>query len=301
MGDDSTTAAARRFGRYEIVSFVGRSGGARVYRARQVNLLRLVTLTILPRQEAEKAAYRIRFERQIEAASKLRHPNILSAIDAGTVDGHRYIVSEHVGGRRLSVLLGEGEPLPVARAVEIALGIARALAHMDSVGILHRNLTPRSILLGESGEPKLRGFSFSRPRRDASRETWFDTDDYAAHFKAPDVMHDKELDVRADVYSLGCVLYFMLTGRPPFPSANAAIALERHVRNPVPDPRELRGDLPEALVNVLLKALEKDREQRYGTPEDLVADLEAVEAGRAVAPPKAPRRPLFRRRRRRGR
>ncbi len=301
MEAEHSESGGRPFGAYEIVSLIGRSGGARVYRARQTNLRRLVTLTILPRQEADKPAYRTRFDRQVKAAGQLRHPNILSAIDAGTLDGHRFIVSEHVGGRRLSAMLAEDEWISVRRAVVITLGIARALSHMDSIGMLHRNLTPRAILIGEAGVPKLRGFSFSRSRRPSSSETWFDADDYAAHYKAPDAVAHTTLDVRADIYSLGCVLFHMLTGRPPFPASNAAVALERHVNDPLPDTRALRKDLPPDVETVLENILEKDRERRYQTPDELVADLEAIEAQRPV--PKRPmlRRGPLRRRRRRGR
>lgn len=297
MGDSADTVEGRRFGQYEVVTRVGSSGGATIYRGRQTNLGRSVTITVLPAAAAEKPAYRLRFERQMEAASKLRHENILSAIDAGELDGDRYIVAEHVGGRRLGEMLEAGEWIGIRRCIGVTLGIARALAHLEDVGLLHRNLTPRSIILAESGAPKLRGFSFSRPRRDASSETWFDPEVFSAHYKAPDIIDHKQLDVRADIYSLGCVLFHMLTGRPPFPSRNAAVALERHAKEPLPDAAAQREDMPRDLGHVLAKALVKDRERRYATAAALVADLEAVEAGRAVEPPREGRRPLFRRRR----
>jgi serine/threonine-protein kinase len=278
-------AAGRRFGGYEIQEHFGRLGGADLYRAKQLNLGRLVTLTVLPPEEGAKAALRLRFERQATAASKLSHPNIVSALDAGTIAGHAYIVSEHVGGRRLSDLLDAGEWIGTRRAVSIALGMARALAHMDAAGMLHRHVTPECILLGEAGIPKLRGFSFSRPHRDTSGETWFDPDDQATVYAAPDGLDQKTLDVRADIYSLGCVLFHMLAGHPPFRGSTAASILELHAKAPVPDIHTLREGLDPSIGYVIAKALEKQRDRRYPTPAAMLADLEAIEAGRPVDPP----------------
>jgi len=297
MGDDDGSEQIKRFGNYEVLRFLGEAGGARVYRARQVSVDRFVTLTILPRQQMGKIAYRTRFERQIAAASKLRHPNILSAIDAGSIGGHQYLVAEHVDGRRLSAALAEGEWFGVHRAVRIALAIARALEHLEAVGMLHRNLTPQCVLLGEEGIVKLRGFSFSRPQRPAASETWFEPDDYTVQYKAPDWVTHKTLDIRADLYSLGCVLYTLLTGRPPFRGGTAASILERHVKQAVPDPSTLRSDVSPDLRDVVMRLLAKDRDERYATPAEVVADLDAIEQEKPIAAPRRnKRRRLFGRR-----
>jgi len=293
MGDDAP-GKIQRFGNYEVLRFLGEVGGARVYRAHQVSVDRLVTLTILPRQQMEKVAFRTRFERQVAAASKLRHPNILSAIDAGSVGGHQYLVSECVGGRRLSEALADGEWFGVRRAVAVALAIARALEHVDSVGMLHRNLSPQCVLLGDAGIVKLRGFSFSRPQRQAASETWFDPDDYTVLYKAPDWVTHKTLDIRADLYSLGCVLYEMLTGRPPYRGGTAASILERHVKQAVPDPSALRSDVTPDLKVVIERLLAKNRDDRYATPTEVVYDLDAIEQDKPIAAPKkSKRRRLF--------
>ncbi len=297
MVDAEGTEQPKRFGNYEVLRQMGRSGGALVYRARQVSVDRLVTLTILPRKEAEKPAYRQRFERQVAAASKLRHPNILSAIDAGSIAGHQYIVAEYVGGRRLSSALDEGEWFGVRRSIQIALAVARALEHIDSVGILHRNLTPQHVILGDAGMVKLRGFSFARPHRKPASETWFEPDDYATSYKSPDWVNEKTLDIRADLYSLGCILFQMLTGRPPYVGGNAATLLERHVKSPVPDLRSLRDDVSEDLESVVVRLLAKDREERHASPAELATDLEiTLDGGKVPRPPKLRRRRLFRRR-----
>ncbi len=296
---DEDAAEGRRFGNYVVHELLGTSGGARVYRAHQLSMDRIVTLTILPRALADRPALRTRFERQVAAASKLRHDNILSALDAGSVGGHQYIAAEYVGGRRLAALLAAGEWFGVRRALGIARDVARALEHVDSVGLLHRNVTPQTILLADSGVVKLRGFSFARPHRAEKNETWFEPDDAAAPYRAPDWITQRTLDVRADTYALGCVLYELLTGRPPFGGGRSAELMDRHVNEPVPDVRTRRADTPEPVARVLARMLEKDRDRRHPTPAALVAELTALAEGAASAPaaPAAPRPSLFRRRR----
>jgi serine/threonine-protein kinase len=285
---DGGKSAPKRFGTYELLELMGRSGGALVYRARQLTVARLVTITVLPKKEAAKPALLIRFQRQVAAASKLRHPNILSAIDAGAIGGNQFIVAEHVQGRRLATALDANEYFPTRVCTSVALDIARALEHLEQVGFLHRNLTPRSILLADTGEAKLRGFSMARERRPSGSETWFDRDAYSQQYKAPDLMSDEPIDIRADIYSLGCVLFHMLAGRPPFPGSNAPVVVERHAIEELPDIHQFRERVPEGLGHVLAKALVKERERRYENPSLLVADLEAVTKDRPVEPLKSP-------------
>jgi serine/threonine protein kinase len=293
MSDGGEPGQIKRFGNYEVLRFLGEAGGARVYRARQVSVDRLVTLTILPRQHMDKIAFRTRFERQVAAASKLRHPNILSAIDAGSIGGHQYLVAESVSGRRLSEQIADGEWFGVGRAVRIALAVARALEHIDAGGMLHRNLTPQCVLIGEGDLVKLRGFSFSRPQRQSVSETWFDADDYNVLYKSPDWVTHKTLDIRSDLYSLGCILYELLTGRPPYRGGTSAQVLERHVKQALPDPSALRSDVSPDLKTVVVRLLAKDREDRYETPGEAVADLEAIEQGKPIASPKGGKRRGF--------
>ncbi len=292
----------RHFGNYEVIELIGQVGGTRMYRAKQTNLGRVVTVTVLPAHLAEKPAYRQRFERQFAAASRLRHPNIRAAIDAGEVDGHRFIVAESGDGRRLQEALDEGEWFGQKRSVVIALDIAHALEYLEGERFVHRHVTPSEILLVESGIAKLRGFSFSKQLQAGSNETWFDADPYWSLYTAPEfVRSEDDVDTRADIYSLGCVLFHLLTGRTPFVGTNAAVVMEQHVRAEPPDPRTLRDNLSVGVGAVVMRCLEKDRDRRYSTAAELVADLEAVKAGSAPAAAPAPQGRLrLRRRGRRG-
>jgi serine/threonine protein kinase len=269
------------FGDYDVLELIETIGGAGTYRARQRALDRLVTLTILPPEEGRKVAHKTRFDRQFLAATRLQHPNVVAAIDAGTRDGHRYIVSEYAGGHRLSDALDEGQWFPLRRCVAIALDIANALVHLESHRIVHRGLSPRAIVLAESGVAKLRGFSLSKEEAQNPNETWFDLDVHAARYTAPEIVQlARHIDGRADIYSLGCVLYHLVAGRPPFDGTDASSVLMKHVNEEIPDPRSRRQDLPDGLSEVLAGCLQRDRDLRVASPRRLVEDLKALQAGR---------------------
>ena len=287
---DQLAGIPTTFGGYKILELIDKLGGARVFLVRQASVDRLVTLTVLPKPEEGKAAFKKRFERQVEAASRLNHPNVVCAVDAGSVEGHRYIASEYAGGERLQACLTRGEWFGIRRTVSMALDIAHALAHLESRRVLHRGLTPQAVILAESGVAKLRGFSLSRLLGEDGSQTWFDVDAYAARYMSPEIARsDRIIDSRADIYSFGCVLYHVLTGRPPFPGKLSHEVMKQQIEELPPEPNELRDDLPEALRGVLMKCLRKDPALRYRNAIELVADLKAVQKGEPTGPAARPR------------
>jgi eukaryotic-like serine/threonine-protein kinase len=286
----TTDDPRRRIAGYELLELVDRRGGVAVYRARQLAVDRVVDLTVLPPSSAAKPACLARFERTLAVTSRLRHDNVISALDAGTSAGYRYFVTEHVEGPTLAAALAAGEEFPLPRAVAVALGVARALTHLESVGIVHRGIDPRSVVLSSAELVKLTGFTSAKERSPRGAETWFDADTEAASYVSPDrVRGDRGIDSRADVYSLGCVLYRMVNGRPPFKGMSAASILDAHLARRPRDPRTIRDDLPAGLVQVLDRCLRKTPDERYVTAADLVRDLEAVAAGRRPPTPDAGR------------
>lgn len=291
---DQLAGIPRTFGGYKILELVERIGGARVFLARQTSVDRLVTLTILPQEQGHKTAFKKRFERQIDAASRLSHPNIVRAVDAGSVEGHRYIASEYAGGERLSVLLAKREWIPTRRCLALACDVARALSHLESKRVIHRGVTPQVIVLADSGVAKLRGFSLSKLHEGEASQTWFDVDAYAAQYMSPEIAESARMvDQRADIYSFGCVLYHVLTGRPPFQGKYALEIMKKQVHEAPPEPRELRERLPDPFRVILLKCLNKSPAQRYRTAADLTHALEELQEGESsapTAPPRAPRR-----------
>lgn len=292
----------RTFGGYEIVEFLGRSGGTRVYRARQITMGRSVRLSILPPDEAKKASHRQAFDREVRVASQLRHDHVLGAIDAGSLRGHQYVVTEDVQGGSLADLLAEGKRFGVSASLRIARHLASALEHFEKNGFVHRHVSPHNVLVGPTGVAKLAGFSRAKKHVAGAGETWFDADPSEAPYRAPEFVRGKStIDVRADLYAVGCILYELLTGRPPYAGVNAAMVLASHVEKPVPDPRARDTSIPEPAAIVTQNCMQKSRADRYQHAAELVADLERAAAGQPVAalPLAAPKgRPLGKRLRR---
>jgi len=272
----------RRFAGYDLIARVSVHRGVSTFRAVQVTLRRNVLVSVLPPDAARLGANREHFHRRQEVASRLHHDNVISTIDAGTFKGCRYFVTEDVGDRTLADELKKHRRLEIARAVSVAKDIASALAFLDTAGVVHRNVAPKSILLTDTDVVKLAGFDLAKDHRPGGHETWIDHDGETAFYLAPEFLGgEKGIDVRADVYSLGCVLYHMLTGHAPFAAKSAAVVLESHATKVPTDPRELRDGLSAALVGVLDRCLRKRKEHRYGKPDDLAKDLDAVRLGRA--------------------
>lgn len=289
---DPSQPVNRVLGGYELLERRSVEDGVIIFRARQQSLGRLVTMKVLPAASAAKPALRARFDRQVAAASRLRHDNIVSALDAGAALGCLYVVFEEIEGRSLGDALAQGTEFPPARAVEIGLDIARALDHVATNHLIHRNVVPSSILLTDHGHAKLAGFSAAKVRSSAGHETWFEHDATAAKYTAPEYVDGKKgIDIRADVYSLGCVLFHVATGRPPFHEGSAPEILARHVKETPPDPRTLRAGLPDGLVRVLDRSLRRERADRYQAPSEVVRDLELARTGRTVE--RGPGAPLW--------
>lgn len=260
------------------MSRVSVHGGTSTYKALQLALGRPVLVTVLTAEAARQPAHRTHFERQVEITSRLRHENVISAIDAGTHNGHRYFVTEYVEGRSLADALRRGA-LDVPFAVAVARDVAKALSYLDTVKLVHRNIEPGSILLTDHGPAKVSGFTIAKEKSPNGSETWIDHDMGSALYLAPEFLRgERGLDGRSDIYSLGCVLYHMLTGLAPFDAKNAALVLEAHVIRIPTDPRELRKDLPSPLVEIVDRCLRKRREHRYAKADELVRDLDLVRA-----------------------
>ena len=250
----------------------------------QVALRRPVLLTLLPRDAARRPQHHYHFERQVALASHVRHENVISAIDAGTHRGCRYVVTEHVQGRVLAEVMKRGRALPLPQAVTIARDVARALACLDASGLAHHDVSPETILVTDEGVTKLSGFAVTEDGDAAERAKRLGRDAVDALYAAPETaLGERTIDVRADLYSLGCVLYEMATGHVPFFSPAPVVVLESHATRPPTDPREIAPSLPAPLVEVMDRCLRKRREHRYAKAADLANDLEAVRAGREIA------------------
>jgi len=299
LTESAPAALPRPFGDFELLEEVGRGGMGVVYKARQLSLNRTVALKMVREAHLATDADRARFRTEAEAAAKLKHPNIVTVYEVGTVAGQAYLCMEFVGGRTLAEKVRADGPLPPRAAAHLVGQIARAVASAHDAGIIHRDLKPSNILLAVD-EPDPSGSSASGPRgpllkpkvSDFGLAKRIDTTESLTRTGAvvgtPSYMSPeqaagrKDITPAADVYALGAILYELLTGRPPFQAAHPVdtllLVLEQE---PVP-PRYLNPTVDRELEMICLKCLQKPAELRYPSAAALAADLEAHAAGRPV-------------------
>jgi serine/threonine protein kinase len=278
-------------GRYQIESLLGQGGMSAVYRATDPNLKRTVAIKLIHPHLSTDTHFVQRFEEEAAAVASLRHPNIVQVYDFNVDQGVYYMVLEFIPGEtlydRLQRLSAQGRTLPLDQALQFALNICDALDYAHQRNIIHRDIKPANIMLNVSGQAILMDFGIVKLLGGTSH-TATGAVLGTARYISPELIRSEPADQRSDIYSLGITLYEMLSGRAPFQSDSAMTLMMMHLNDPVPDPRTLRADLPAALVNLLLKALEKDRQFRYQTVAALAADLKrelAVIAGEAAGVP----------------
>ncbi|HEV3203468.1 MAG TPA: serine/threonine-protein kinase [Gemmataceae bacterium] len=275
--------ACKSFGDYELVEEVARGGMGVVYRARQNSLNRIVALKMILPGRLANAEELIRFRTEAEATARLQHPNIVTIYEVGAVDGQHFYSMDFIDGPSLSKKLAYG-PLPGRLAARYVMTVARAMHHAHCHGILHRDLKPSNILLDAEDVPHITDFGLAKKIDADSSQTRtgmvMGTPSYMAPEQAAGKI--KELGPPCDIYSLGALLYELITGRPPFKSDTPLDTL-MHVmeRDPAP-PRLLNPKVDRDLETICLKCLEKDPRGRYATAEALADDLEHYLNGEAI-------------------
>ena len=275
-------------GRYELDGVVGRGGMAEVYRARDIRLDRIVAIKTLRADLARDQIFQARFRREAQSAASLNHPSIVAVYDTGEdmVTGLPvpYIVMEYVDGRTVRDLLQEGHRLLPERSLEIIDGVLRALDYSHQAGIVHRDIKPGNVMVTRKGDVKVMDFGIARAMSDA-QATMTQTAQVigTAQYLSPEQARGERVDSRSDLYSTGCLLYELLTGRPPFTGDSPVAIAYQHVReNPVP-PSRVDPDVPAWADAIVLKALAKSPGDRYQTAADMRADLQRAASGMPVA------------------
>jgi len=277
-------------GRYELDGVVGRGGMAEVYRARDLRLDRIVAVKTLRDDLARDHTFQARFRREAQSAASLNHPSIVAVYDTGddTV-GHAsvpYIVMEYVDGRTLRDLLREDRRLLPERAMEITDGVLRALDYSHRNGIVHRDIKPGNVMLTRAGDVKVMDFGIARAVSDA-QATMTQTAQVigTAQYLSPEQARGERVDARSDLYSTGCLLYELLTGRPPFTGDSPVAIAYQHVReNPVP-PSRVDPEIPAWADAIVLRAMAKDPGDRYQSAGDMRNDIQRALQGMPVAAP----------------
>ena len=280
------SAASRTYGgRYAVIEPVGSGGMAEVYRARDELLGRDVAVKVLSARLSSDKSFVERFRREAQSAANLNHPNVVSLYDYGSDDDAYYIVMEYIEGRSLGDIVAESGALLPERAAEIASDVAAALERAHSSGLVHRDIKPTNIMVTTTGQTKVTDFGIARALGQSTEQTQMTQTGMVigtAAYLSPEQAQGNPVDARSDVYSLGCVLYEMLTGRPPF-TGDAPLAIAyKHVREaPVP-PSQANPDVPRELDAVTLKALSKNPDNRYTSAAEMRDDLQRFLNGQKV-------------------
>ena len=261
-------------GRYELEELVGTGGMSSVFKARDRLLERRVALKVLHQHYTDDEEYVERFRREARVVAQLSHPNIVTVIDRGEDEGRQFIVFELVEGRTLKELLEEEGRLPVQRALEIALQVARGLAFAHEHGLVHRDVKPQNVILNGDGRAKVTDFGIARSR-DIQGVTQTGMVLGTSNYVAPEQAQGGKVDRATDVYSLGVVLFELLTGEVPFPGESFVAVAMRHVNEPAPSVLERRPDVPARVAHAVARALEKDPAARFPTMDAFAAELEA--------------------------
>ena len=282
-------------GRYELDGVVGRGGMAEVYRARDIRLDRIVAIKTLRADLARDQTFQARFRREAQSAASLNHPSIVAVYDTGedmaTGVPVPYIVMEYVDGRTVRDLLQEGHRLLPERSLEIIDGVLRALEYSHQAGIVHRDIKPGNVMVTRNGDVKVMDFGIARAMSDA-QATMTQTAQVigTAQYLSPEQAKGDRVDARSDLYSAGCLLYELLTGRPPFTGDSPVAIAYQHVReNPIP-PSRIDPDIPAWADAIVLKAMAKNPADRYQSAAEMRADLQRAAAGMPVAAAPAPTR-----------
>lgn len=260
-------------GRYQILERIGGGGMALVYKAQDLLLNRYVAVKVLRQQFVNDEEFIRRFRREAQSAASLSHPNVVSIYDVGEEDEVHYIVMEYIEGQNLNEIIKERAPLPVDEAVRIAAQICDALDHAHHNQIIHRDIKPHNILIGRNGRVKVTDFGIARAVTSATI-TQTGSVLGSVHYFSPEHAKGVATGEKSDLYSLGIVLYQMLTGKLPFLGESPISVALKHLQEEFEEPRQVNPMIPQSVENIILKSMRKNPGERYQSAQEMLVDLE---------------------------
>jgi serine/threonine protein kinase len=269
----------KTLGRYVVDKKLGEGGMGTVYRATDTQLGRIVAIKVLPLEKAKEPRLVKRFRAEAQAAAQLKHKNIVGVYDSGEIDGLLYIAMEYVDGIDVHELVKRKGVLDVRRSRDIIRQLARALQHAHEQNIVHRDIKPANLMIDREGKVRLADMGLARSLDDSEKAgiTRAGTTVGTIDYMSPEQTRDsRSADTRSDMYSLGATWYHMLTGQTLFPEGDLLNRINAHATVPPPNPQDLNDEIPDGVVEVMHRMLEKDPADRYQTPADLLEALERM-------------------------
>jgi serine/threonine-protein kinase len=272
---------------YQLLGLLGKGAMAKVYKAKQISLDRIVAIKVLPKRMADSPDFVERFYKEGRAAARLSHNNIVQAIDVGsTPDDFHYFVMEYVEGKTLYDIMqpppvGEGRAFSENEALDVTIQIAEALAHAHRKGLIHRDVKPKNIILTPQGIAKLTDLGLARERHDkAAAESEAGKAYGTPYYISPEqIRGEVDIDFRADIYSLGATMYHLVTGQPPYDGDTPSAVMHKHLKTPLVPPDHINTSLSAGIGEIIEVAMAKNRDERYPSTEDMLEDLRLLRKG----------------------
>jgi serine/threonine-protein kinase len=267
-----------RIGNYEIIGKIGDGGLGTVYKARQISMSRDVALKVLHKKWLTDEEFKKRFLLEARLAGRLSHQNLIQVYDVGRDRGIYFFSMEFVDGETVEDRIERDGPMETAKAIDVVIQVLRAITYIKKFDIVHRDIKPGNIMVTRNGLVKLGDFGFVKSKLDpviATEGEVLGTPDYISPEQA---MGMENIDWRSDQYSLGCTLYHMLTGRPPYEGSGSSV-MRQHIKADLPDPRTINPKIPDSVIQILERMMAKDPNDRYLDTEQFFEDLELVKMG----------------------
>ncbi|NLM73800.1 MAG: Stk1 family PASTA domain-containing Ser/Thr kinase [Clostridiaceae bacterium] len=268
--------------RYEIISEIGTGGMARVYKAKDRYLQRIIAVKVLKDELREDDEFLKRFDTEAQAAASLTHPNIVQIYDVGRDNNRYYIVMEYVDGITLKEYIRQKGFLEWREAINITVQICSALSKAHSRNIIHRDIKPHNIIMTSEGVPKITDFGIARLASSETATMKIDTVG-SVHYSSPEQVRGRYTDAQSDIYSIGVTIFEMVTGQVPFDGETSVVVAMKHLQDEPPVPSSLRSGIPRSLDRIILKAMAKKKQDRYRTVTDLINDLENIRSRTGVS------------------
>lgn len=268
--------------RYEILSEIGYGGMARVYKAKDRYLQRIIAIKVLKDELRDDEEFLKRFDTEAQAAACLTHPNIVQIYDVGRDNNRYYIVMEYVDGITLKDYIRQKGTIEWREAINISVQICSALSKAHSRNIVHRDIKPHNIIITSDGVPKVTDFGIARLASSETATMKIDTVG-SVHYSSPEQVRGRYTDAQSDIYSIGVTIFEMVTGQVPFDGETSVVVAMKHLEDEPPVPSMLKSGIPRALDKIILKAMAKKKQDRYESVAELINDLENIRSRSGVS------------------